>query len=71
MATENESWLTVTQVAEELGLSTGRIRQFIMNGRLVSWQVNPRMQLISREEVDRFKQLPRHAGTPGHEANNQ
>jgi excisionase family DNA binding protein len=54
--------LTVKQAAKELGLSPGRVRQFCQQGRigtLYGWQ-----WLISREELDKFKEIERPAGRP-------
>lgn len=63
MATKQREYLTVREAAESLGVSGGRVRQFLLEGRLdgqkfgISW-------MIEREEVERFKQIDRDPGNP-------
>src|SRR5262245_36564375 len=56
-----EEFLTVPQVAKELGISARRAQQFCQEGRL-GRRVGPKHYVISREELDEFKKLPRKPG---------
>jgi excisionase family DNA binding protein len=54
--------LTVKETAEELGLSQRRVHQFCKEGRIgtrYGWQ-----WLITREELEEFKKIPRKEGRP-------
>ena len=54
--------LTVKEAAKELGVSGRRVLQFCKSGRLgkqYGWQ-----WLITREELEAFKNLPRPQGRP-------
>ena len=54
--------LTIKEAAKELGVSPRRINQFCKEGRIgkqYSWQ-----WLITREELEAFKKLPRPEGRP-------
>ena len=53
--------MTVAEVAEQLGVSGQRVRQFIKEGRLKSTKVN-RMHIIDPEAVEEFRQ--NRSGTP-------
>lgn len=57
-----ENWLTVCQVADELDLTTGRIRQMLRDKTLEGTKVGPRLWMISRDELKRIKSLPRKRG---------
>jgi excisionase family DNA binding protein len=50
--------LTVTQAAQELGVSTARIRQLIAEKRITATWVNPRLYLIERADLDEYRKSP-------------
>jgi hypothetical protein len=66
MAILSGEWLTISEASHELRLSTGRIRQLILEGRLAAREVNARLKVIAREELERFKAIERPTGQPGH-----
>jgi excisionase family DNA binding protein len=51
---ENE-WLTVTETAEYLGVSTKTIRNYIRSGRLEAERVGPKLIAIHLESLDRLR----------------
>jgi len=51
---ENE-WLTVTETAEYLGVSTKTIRNYIRSGRLEAERVGPKLIAIQLESLDRLR----------------
>jgi excisionase family DNA binding protein len=51
---ENE-WLTVTETAEYLGVSTKTIRNYIRSGRLEAERVGPKLIAIHIESLDRLR----------------
>ena len=59
----NSEWLTVGEVASELGVTAGRVRQVIVEKRILgkkfggAWAINS-------AEVERFKSLERSPGNP-------
>ena len=56
--------LTTKQAADYLCLAhVQRVRQFVHEGRLATYLRGPAW-LFSREELRRFKRLPRFAGRP-------
>jgi excisionase family DNA binding protein len=58
-------YLTVAQVAEELGLSARGVRNRIERGALRAEQINARLLLVPRAEVERWKARGRlKAGQP-------
>lgn len=52
--------MTVKEAAEELGLTPQRVRQFCREGRL--GQRLGREWVITREELEEFKKIPRKPG---------
>lgn len=54
--------LTVSVAAKKLGVSHGRVLQFIASGRLRADRVSPRLYLIDPKEIRRFASIPRPAG---------
>jgi excisionase family DNA binding protein len=50
-------YLTVSQAAAELGLSVRGLRFRIEHGQMAAEQVSPRLYLIPRAEVERWKAL--------------
>jgi excisionase family DNA binding protein len=55
-------FLTVSEVADILGLSGARVRQLIASGQLEAEPAHERLWLISRESVLEFKKLRRPTG---------
>lgn len=55
-------YLTVTQAAEELHLTSQRVRQLIKSGQLKGEPAHPRLTLIERKALDEFKKLDRPTG---------
>ncbi len=49
--------LTVAEVAHELGLSVRGVQNRIARGQLQSELVHPRLRLIPREEMERWRTL--------------
>lgn len=57
-------WLTTAQAADELGVTPGRVRQFIGDGRLPSQKVG-RDRLIALDKLRKFQEShDRRAGRP-------
>lgn len=54
--------MTTEEVANELGLSVVRVREFCQDGRL-GRRVG-RQWIITREELEEFKTIPRKPGNP-------
>jgi excisionase family DNA binding protein len=54
--------LTIKQVAEELGLSENRVREFCQEGRL--GEKVGHQWIITRAELEDFKKIPRERGNP-------
>jgi excisionase family DNA binding protein len=48
-------YLTVQQVADRLGLTTGRIRQLLLEGKIRGRKLGSRQWMILRSEVSRHK----------------
>lgn len=67
MATTKREWLTVNEAAQRLGVTAGRLRQFICQGRLQVVALHPRANVIPMEEFERFSQLERPNGRPRNE----
>lgn len=64
MAILSGEWLTISEASHELSLSTGRIRQLILEGRLIAHEVNSRLKVIARAEIERFRAIERPTGRP-------
>ncbi len=54
--------LSVKQAAKELGVSGNRVREFCQEGRL--GEKVGRQWIITRDELDKFKKIPRKRGAP-------
>ena len=61
-------YLTVTEVAEQLDLTTGRIRQMVLAGRLRARKAGP-LWLIKPADLDAIRH--RKPGRPRREANDR
>ncbi len=55
-------YVTVTEAAEELGLSRQRVHRLIQGGQLPAEQVHDRLLVIPRSDLDRFKRVDRPNG---------
>lgn len=47
--------MTVEEAAQELGMRPGAVRNAIIAGRIKAHKFSPRVLLISRAEVERYK----------------
>lgn len=54
--------LTTEEVAEELGVTPGRVRQFVTDERLKIAQRVGHILLFERELIEKFRDIPRPAG---------
>jgi excisionase family DNA binding protein len=61
-----ESYLTVTEAAEELGLTAPAIRRAIMRGLIEPVRLGRRTNLIPRAQVDKYR--AEHRGRVGRPA---
>lgn len=57
-----EDLLTVQEVAKELNRSEHRVREYFREGRL--GKKVGRQWLVTREELEAFKKIPRKRGAP-------
>lgn len=60
---EKQDWLTVSEVAKRLRLSTMRVQQFIRTGRLAATKFG-HVWAIDKKTVEQFASLPRKPGRP-------
>src|SRR5919199_6253801 len=58
-----ENYVTVSEAAQELGVSPATIRGAIMRGSITAVQLHKRMNLIPRSEVERYRS--ERLGRPG------
>ena len=49
------TWYTTAQAAEKLGLSHDAVRAAIRVGALEAKRVNPRLNLVSEEAIERYR----------------
>ena len=56
-------WKTIQEAAEFLGLSQGRVRQFIREGRLTASRIG-RTIVVHTRDLEEFKKIPRYTGRP-------
>lgn len=62
-----DDYLTVSQAAARIGVTTGRVRQWLLSGEIRGEQVPPQDNgrwLISSQEVDRMSQIKPKTGRP-------
>jgi excisionase family DNA binding protein len=52
-------YVTVAQAAAELGISPRGVRQRIERGELTAEQVNPRLLMIPKSEIERWRGVGR------------
>lgn len=60
-----EQFASVAEAAAALGVSRGRVRQLIRQGRLGPTEIIGRLRMIPRTDLARFAALPRSPGRPG------
>ena len=60
---ETTKWYTVQEVAKQLGVTGGRVRQFIVEGRITGQKFG-NSWAIAESEVQRFQSLERQPGNP-------
>lgn len=56
--------MTVRQAADELGLTPAGIRRRIERGEMAATLISPRLYLVPREEVERWRELGRQKPGP-------
>ena len=54
MAKTKDDYLTIDQVAKQLGVKWVTVRRWIDSGELVSFKVGPRLMRVRREDLDKF-----------------
>lgn len=54
-----DEWISVKEAAGMLGVKDARIRQLVMEDRLVSRKWDARTRQISKKSIEQFKRLPR------------
>jgi excisionase family DNA binding protein len=52
-----KKYLTTMEAAARLGISTARIRELALAGRLKKWKPSPRVLLIEERSVSMFRRL--------------
>jgi len=50
-----EGYLTTTEAGNLLGVSASRVRQFILQGRLVAQKVGSKTLIVSARDVAKFR----------------
>lgn len=58
------NYLTTEEVAEKLGVTPGRVRQFVYDERLKPKEKIGQVLFFDAKEVDKFASLPRKTGRP-------
>jgi excisionase family DNA binding protein len=53
--TDMKKYLTTTEAAARLGVSTARVRELALAGRLEKWKPSPRVLLIEERSVAGFR----------------
>jgi excisionase family DNA binding protein len=56
---KDQEVLLVHEAAQELGITPGRVRQLVVEGRIEPIRVSPRMLLIPRSEVAAYQKSRR------------
>lgn len=69
MEEQKWNWITVSDAAKQLRLTAGRMRQLVAEGRIQVTRLNPRMNVITREEFERFREIERRPGRPSSNEN--
>lgn len=58
------SYLTTEDVAERLDVTPGRVRQFVVRGRLKPVKKIGQVLFFDEEAVEKFRRIPRNPGRP-------
>jgi hypothetical protein len=58
------NYLTTEEVAEKLGVTPGRVRQFVYDDRLKPKEKIGQVLFFDKDEVQKFAKLPRKTGRP-------
>lgn len=53
-ARKSDTYVSLTQFADELGISDRTVRRWIADGKLSAIRLSPRVIRIHRDEADRF-----------------
>jgi excisionase family DNA binding protein len=63
----SREWLTIGEAAEELGLAHASLLDAVRRRALTVTKVNPRLSLVHRDEVERYRRehLGRHGPRKG------
>lgn len=64
MATHEFRYLSVTEAADELGLTVGRIRQMLLAGEMEGHKLGEKQWAIAVAEVQKHKDVPQTRGRP-------
>ena len=59
-----ERFLTISEAAQRLGVTRGRVWQFVREGRLKAHKIHPRLSLIREEDLEEFAKIKRRNGRP-------
>ena len=57
-----EKYMTVSEVAAELGISRQRVHALIIEGQISAHTVHEKLRMVDTAEFERFKSLPRPTG---------
>lgn len=58
------NYLTTEDVADKLGVTPGRVRQFVVDGRLVPEKKIGQVLFFDADKVAEFAEKPRNVGRP-------
>jgi excisionase family DNA binding protein len=58
-----QRFLTVAEVASLVGMTDGRIRQLLRDGKIVGQKISPQLWLIPTSEIEKLK-IPPKRGRP-------
>lgn len=59
-----ERLLTVSQAAEVIGCTPGRVRQLILAGTLEATKLSPRIMLVQKKDAEKIARNPANVGRP-------
>lgn len=63
---DNDPWMTIAEIAEELRLSPATVRSWVSQGRLPATRAGRRKWLIRRSDIDRMTSQNQLEYVPGH-----
>jgi len=64
MSTMISNFLNVSEAAEVIGCTDGRVRQMLRSGEMQGVKANEKAWLVDREEAERIAKVRRGAGRP-------